>query len=84
MAPIEPPTKRRQLEMPSVSSAASTATWSRTVMRGKAAPHWRFPVGRNVDGPVLPLAAPEHVRRTRTLAAVDRCVRADEAVPNQP
>lgn len=52
--PIDPPMTMAHLSMPSRSaSAASAATWSRTVTKGKRLPHGR-PSGAVEAGPVLP------------------------------
>ena len=46
------------------ASAASTATWSRTVIRGKADPHGGSSSGRSEDGPVLPWQPPSTLGAT--------------------
>ena len=54
MPPIDPPTTARQRSTPiSSASAASRATWSRIVMRGKRDPNG-FPSGASDAGPVVP------------------------------
>ena len=71
MPPIDPPTTAAQRSMPSASaSAASTATWSRIVMRGKRDPYG-CRRGASDAGPVVPWQPPStfgHTTKQRSVS----------------
>ena len=70
MPPIDPPTTACQRSMPSSSaSAASTATWSRIVMRGKRDPYG-LPSGASDAGPVVPWQPPSTFGHTTNQRSV--------------
>ena len=72
MPPIDPPITAAHRSMPKASvSAASAATWSRTVIAGNLLPHGR-PSGASLDGPVVPWHLPSTFAATTYQSAGSR------------
>lgn len=84
MPPIEPPTTAAHRPMPRASaSAASAATWSRTVRYGNRDPQGR-PSGPGEEGPVLPWQPPSTFGATTNHRSVSSARPGPTSASHQP